>query len=87
MAQRRMSPEVMKANANRRSTKRSGVVSAAGSAGGGDASQSAPWTASEIENVMSKAAAEAAKDGIADPREVRKKMLAARESFKAERGR
>jgi hypothetical protein len=42
----------------------------------------APYTAKEIESVMSAAMEQAAAEGVTDPNEVRRRMLEARKAFK-----
>jgi hypothetical protein len=59
------------------------VVSATGHAGG--AGNGNLWTAREIEDVLSKATAEAQDKGITDPDELRDYKLKARADFKDER--
>lgn len=82
MAQRRMSPEVMKANAKRRATRNDGVVEAIGTAGGGGAGGEALWTASELEQVLVRATEEAQAKGMTDPDKMRDYKLKARDEFK-----
>lgn len=78
MAERRMSPQVMKANSDRRSGR---IAAATGTAGGGGSGGEALWTADEMEQVLVKATEEAQAKGLSDDK-LRDYKLKAREEFK-----